>query len=254
MKAVILAAGFGTRMRPLTDRVPKPLLPVGGHPLIYYNLFLLKKYGITDLLINVHYQADLLIQKLGTGADFGMRITYSKEPAILGTGGGIKNLQDLLGSGAFLVMNADILVDINLDRLVAFHQKKGGIATLALRSDPNVTQYGALDIDTSGQIRSILGVPLQKGRFRKRMFTGIHVMETRILDFIPSGAFYSITDTYIEMLKKGEKLFGYSMTGYWADIGVPERYHKVNQQMREGEIRLSFFPDRRSKTKKGESE
>ncbi len=245
MKAVILAAGFGNRLRPLTEHLPKPLLHVGGHPLIYYNLFLLKKYGITEVLINIHYQAEKWTQVLGNGASLGMNITYSQEPKILGTGGGIKNMQTVLGDGAFLVMNGDILVDLNLDRLVTFHQEKKGMATLALRNDPDVLQYGAIDLDANNQIQNILAkIPFKKGRIRKRMFTGIHVIEPKALDYIPPGIFYSITDAYIEMLKKGEKLFGYSMTGYWADIGVPRRYHEVNREMNEGKIRLNYMRNR----------
>ena len=227
----------GNRLRPLTNHLPKPLLPIGEFPLIYYNLFLLKKYGITDVLINVHYHAEKLIQALGDGAALGLSITYSEETTILGTGGGMKNMESALGGGAFLVMNGDILVDLNLDKMVAFHQSKKGIATLALREDPDVLQYGPIDLDANNQIQNILGkIPSKKGRLRRRMFTGIHVIEPRAFDYIPGGVLYSITDAYIEMLKKGEKLFGYAMTGYWADIGLPKRYHEVNQEMKEGKI------------------
>ncbi len=251
MKAVILAAGFGNRLRPLTTHVPKPLLPIGEHPLIFYNLFLLKKYGITDVLINVHYQGEKLKQVLGNGAAFGMRISYSEETTILGTGGGIKNMESALGGGAFLVMNGDILVDLNLDKLVAFHQRKRGIATLVLREDPDVLQYGPIDLDANSQIQNILAkIPFKKARLRRRMFTGIHVIEPRALDYIPGRMLYSITDAYIEMLKKGEKLFGYAMTGYWADIGVPKRYHEVNQLMKEGKIRLNYIRNGLSVLKK----
>jgi len=242
MKGMILAAGLGTRLRPLTEALPKPLLPVGGRPLIYYNLLLLKKYGITDILINVHHQAKKIMDELGNGAAIGMNISYSEEPHILGTGGGIKKGEPFLDSGPFLVINGDILVDINIDHLVTFHQKKKGIATLVLRDDPNVSQYGDIEVDTNDQIRNILGkAPPTSVRTCKRMFTGIHIITPSGLDYIPAGKFYSIIDAYLAMLHKGEKLFGYSMDGYWNDIGVPERYREVNQAMEAGEIRLSYM-------------
>jgi len=242
MRALILAAGLGTRLRPLTDKLPKPLLSVGERPLIHYHLALLKKYGITDIVINVHYHAKTMILALGDGARFGVHITYSEEPVILGTGGGIKNLQTLFGDEAFLVINGDILVDINLDSLFAFHHKKKGAATLALRDDSDLTQYGIIETDENDQIQNILSkIPSTKGMFRKRMFTGVHILTPAVFDYIPQKTFYSITDSYIEMLRKEERLFGYSMEGYWNDLGVQKRYHEVNQEMKEGKIKLHYM-------------
>jgi len=241
MKGIILAAGLGIRLRPLTDNLPKPLLPVGGRPLIYYNLLLLKSYGITDILVNVHYQAKKIMDELGDGGAIGMNISYSEEPQILGTGGGIKKADVFLDGHPFLVMNGDILVDIDLDKLTAFHQKKKGMATLVLRDDPDVMQYGDIEVDANDRIRNILGkAPAMSVQTRKKMFTGIHIIERKGLDYIPPGRFYSIIDAYVEMLHKGEKLFGYSMNGYWNDIGLPTRYHEVNRAMEAGRIVLPY--------------
>lgn len=255
MRAMILAAGLGSRLRPLTDHLPKPLLPVGDYPVIYYHLALLKKYGITDIVINVHYHAEKLISALGDGSRFGVHITYANEPTILGTGGGIKNMQAVFagippttatlasGGEAFLVINGDILVDIDLERLFAFHKKKKAAATLVLRNDPDLTQYGIIETDDNDQIWNILSkIPDTKESLRKRMFTGIHIIEPIVFDYIPPGRFYSIIDTYIEMLKKQENLFGYFMEGYWTDIGVQKRYQEVDQQMKEGKIKLHYMP------------
>jgi NDP-sugar pyrophosphorylase family protein len=245
MKGMILAAGFGNRLRPLTDHLPKPLLPVADIPLIHYNLLLLKKYGITCLVINVHYQAKKIMAALGNGSQFGVHITYSEESTILGTGGGIKNVQSFFGNDPFLVINADILVDIDLSNLIAFHKKNKPSATLVLRKDPDMSQYGTIEIDKTDRIRNILSkVPLVKGRFRKRMFTGIHIITPKVFDYIPPGMFYSITDSYVEMLKKEERLYGYSMPGYWNDIGVQKRYQEANHQMKEGEIRLRYMKNK----------
>jgi NDP-sugar pyrophosphorylase family protein len=239
MKAMILAAGLGTRLRPLTNDLPKPLLPIANRPLIYYNLMLLKKYGITDVFINVHYQREKIIQEVGDGARLGMSITYSEEPQILGTGGGIKNIQSAIARGTFIVINADILVDLNLDKVVEFHHKKKGVATLVLREDEEVEQFGAIEVDSKDQIHNILGrVESKTDRVRRLMFTGVHVMEPRVMDYIPFAEFYSITDAYIEMLRRKEKLFGYMMRGYWNDIGVLERYKKADRDLKSGKVRL----------------
>jgi len=238
MKAMILAAGLGTRLRPLTNDIPKPLLPVGGQPLIYHHLQRLKKYGITDVFINVHYHGDKIIQKVGNGDHFGMRITYSEEPEILGTGGGIKKIQSALGDGAFIVMNADILVSLDLEELVSFHQQKGGDATLVLREEAQVNTYGVITLDPQDQIRNILGKVQSKEEAgsRRLMFTGIHIIEPKVLEYIPAGQFYSIIDAYIEMLRQDKLIAGYLMNGYWNDIGVLDRYKKANQDFEQGLI------------------
>lgn len=241
MKAMILAAGLGTRLRPLTDDLPKPLLPVGNRPLIYYNLLLLKKYGITDVFINVHYRREKIIQEVGNGVRLGMNITYSEEPEILGTGGGIKNIQSAIARGTFIVINGDILIDLNLDKLVEFHHKKKGVATLVLREDEEVAQYGAIEVDSKDQIQNILGSLPSKDRVRQLMFTGVHVMEPRVMDYVPYGKFYSITDAYIEMLRQKEKLYGYLLRGYWNDIGVIDRYKKADRDIRQGKVRLGHI-------------
>ncbi|MEK7286831.1 MAG: nucleotidyltransferase family protein [Nitrospirota bacterium] len=242
MKGLILAAGFGHRLRPLTEHLPKPLLPVGGIPLIHYNILLLKYSGITDIVINVHYYAEKIIEALGSGKGLGVHLTYSKEAEILGTGGAIKNLQSQLGDAPFLVINADILVNVDLKRLIAFHQQHRPAATLVLRKDPEQSQYGIIETDANDRIQNILSkVPLKKGRFRKRMFTGIHIITPKVFDYVPPNVFYSITDSYIEMLKKEECLYGYTMRGYWNDIGVEKRYREVNQKMQERKIRLRYM-------------
>ncbi|MFQ5949814.1 MAG: NDP-sugar synthase [Nitrospiria bacterium] len=243
MNGMILAAGFGSRLRPLTNDIPKPLLTVGDHPLIYYNLLLLKKHGVTDVFINVHHQGDKIIREIGDGNRLGMNISYSEEQEILGTGGGIKKIQSALERGTFIVMNGDILINLNLDRVVSFHRKKKGVATLVLRRNNPLDKFGVIEVDERNQIRDILGcLSWKQGRTRRLMFTGVHIMEPRVLDYVPCGRFYSITDAYIEMLRRDEKIFGYLMRGYWNDIGILDRYQKANHDLKHGIIRLNHAP------------
>jgi NDP-sugar pyrophosphorylase family protein len=242
MKAMILAAGLGTRLRPLTNHLPKPLLPVANRPLIHYNLLLLKRYGITDVVINLHYYADKLRGALGDGSELGMRITYSEEPEILGTGGGLKKVSNFFSNRSFILINGDILVDVNLDKVVEYHHRKKALATMVLREDPEVERWGTIEMDSQGRIRRIL----EKGnwvgeKLVRYMFTGIHVLEPQIFNYLPDSGFSTIIDAYTEMVKKDERVFGYVMTGYWMDLGTPERYQKAHQEMVKGLLKLSYL-------------
>lgn len=242
MKAMILAAGLGTRLRPLTETLPKALLPVGGRPLIHYHLLLLKRFGISDVFINLHHYGEKIVREIGNGSRFGLKVIYSEEPVILGTGGGVKRLCSELSAAPFIVLNADILIDIDLDDLVEFHDRKKGAATLVLREDPEADRYGPVDMDDQNRIRDILGqCDGNTGRLRRFMFTGAHLLEPKVLEFIPSDRFYSITDAYIAMVDGGERLYGYQTRGYWTDIGVPERYRDADQAMKEGRIELGYL-------------
>ncbi len=242
MRAMILAAGLGTRLRPVSGDLPKPLVPVGDRPLIHYTLLLLKRYAITEVIINLHYQGEKIRQELGSGEPFGMRISYSEEPQILGTGGGIIKVREFFKEQTFLVINSDILLDINLDKVVDYHNRKRAAATLVLREDPEVERYGAIEIDGENRIRQFLGkIPDAPKDLAKRMFTGIHVIDPGVYEYIPAGVFSPITDAYVTMLRKGERLFGFTQKGFWADLGTPERYRQVNDDLSSRRLKLSFL-------------
>jgi NDP-sugar pyrophosphorylase family protein len=242
MKAMVLAAGLGTRLAPLTHTVPKPLIPVNGHPLISYTLRYLKNYGISDIYINLHHLGDKIKAFLGDGSRFGLRIAYSEEPEILGTGGGIKKLEKELGDAPFLVINSDVLTDFNLSRLISFHHQNRGLATLVLREDPEVDRFGPVEIDSTGRIHQILGKGVKEGGvLKKRMFTGIHLVDPQVLGYLPEGIFHSITDTYIDILTQGSLLFGLEMKGFWADLGTLEEYGKINRLLTDGKINLPYL-------------
>jgi len=234
MKAIILAAGFGTRLKPLTDHMPKPLIPVKGIPLIFYNLALLKFYGITDLIINLHYLGDQIEALLGDGQRFGLTITYSHEPEILGTGGGIfKAASHLRGCGAFLVLNGDVITDLNLQSMIAYHQKMQGVATLALIPSESADSYGVLRLNQQGYIESILGKP-NEGCGLKTFFSGLHIVSENLLALPQKSAkFCIIRDVYIPQLEKGEVFAGYLHKGIWNDLGTHER-------LAEGENEISW--------------
>lgn len=239
MKAMILAAGLGTRLRPLTNTVPKPLLPVAGTPLIVWNLLLLKRYGFRDVIVNLHHLGPMIEQVLGNGSAFGLRIIYSKEPVILGTGGGIKQAEPHFSGEPVLVMNGDTLVELDLEALCSFHLSRQAAATLVLRDDPHAEQWGVVEVGSEGRIVRITG----RGRAETspttpRMFAGIHVLTPRLLRAAPKSTAFSIIDTYVSAIERGEQVLGYDLCGYWSDIGTPERYTQAERDAAAGLISL----------------
>jgi NDP-sugar pyrophosphorylase family protein len=242
MRAFVLAAGLGTRLRPLTLTTPKPLIPLNGQPLITYTLRYLRYYGITEIYMNLHHLGEKIRQALGNGSSFGVQITYSEEPNILGTGGGMKKLEKKLGTEPFLVINSDILTDFPLSQLIEFHERKKGLASLVLREDPESDRYGPIEIDAEGRIWTILkkGSPV-RGQLRKFMFTGIHMVEPELLQSIPDAIFHSITDTYIDLLLQNKTLNGLEMKGFWRDLGTLEEYGRMDQLLTEGKVALPYL-------------
>ncbi|HEY3196890.1 MAG TPA: NDP-sugar synthase [Nitrospirales bacterium] len=246
MKAMILAAGYGTRLRPLTLSLPKPLLLVGGRPLLVWNLLLLKQHGITEALINLHYRGDQIVEALGDGSRYGMRLAYSHEPVILGTGGGIEQAQSYFGNLPFLVLNGDTISDCDLTALIETHRAAQARATLAVREDSRAVDWGAVMVDADSRILQIKGEPAlaqQPATDRiavpaSYMFAGAHVLEPDVVKAIPPGP-GSIIDVYIELLRQGQPLTAYRMSGYWSDIGTPERYAAAQQDVSKGLLALA---------------
>lgn len=240
MKGIILAAGFGTRLRPLTDNTPKPLVQVGGRPLIHYSLLLLRKYGITDVVINVHYHAKKIIEALGDGSKLGMRIHYSREPVLLGTGGGIRKIFSDFSHESSIVINSDIVIEIDLAKLIHFHRQSSGAATLVLREAKTSDKFGVLEVDRDSRIRNILGKVFWKGVTKQSlMFTGLHLINKEVLDFIPKEMSSSIIDAYIKMLGQNKKLNAYITLDYWNDLGHIDRYHSVDRALKRGKLKLN---------------
>jgi NDP-sugar pyrophosphorylase family protein len=239
---MILAAGLGTRLRPLTENRPKPLLPIGGRPLLEWNLLLLKRHGITDVIINLHHLGEQIVQAIGDGSRLGLRLAYSHEPTLQGTGGGIKQAAPFLTGRPILVLNGDTLSGCDLTALVAAHRTGRALATLALREDPEAATWGPVTVDAGSRILQINGKPPLAHHVKPLpapcMFAGIHVMEPEVLDAIPPGP-GSIIDVYHGLLAKGLCLQGCRMNGYWSDIGTVERYEQAQRDAAEGRVVIS---------------
>lgn len=222
MRAMVLAAGFGTRLRPLTDQTPKPLIHVAGCPMIAYPLALLRAAGITEVIINLHHLGGQIRQALGDGSALGLSISYSEEDPILDTGGGIKKAEPFLRGDTFIVLNADSIMDLCLTQVIDWHRRQGACATMVLRPDPEQDRYGLIEIDAAHRIRRFLGQPAVTEPLTPFMFAGVHVFEPDIFAYMESGCFSITKRTYPAMLAAGCPLFGYEFRGYWRVVDTHE--------------------------------
>ena len=245
MKAMVLAAGQGTRLRPTTDGTPKALVPVAGRPMIEYALLLLRHYGIEDIIINLHHFGEQIESRLGDGRAWKLKITYSREPELLDTGGGLLKAKSFLQDGAFIVINTDALIDLNLGELIDFHGRNNAAVTLVLRPDSRADEYGSMDIDASGRVCRFLDTqsPIPRaGAPVKLMFTGVQILDPKVFDHMKEHAamrkFSTTKHIYPRMLAAGERLFGFRFDGFWQDLGTLERIREAELRMRTGQARL----------------
>jgi NDP-sugar pyrophosphorylase family protein len=219
MKAMVLAAGLGLRMRPLTLLRAKPALPVLDRPLVAHTLDAIARAGVREVIVNLHHLPESVTSALGTGRRFGLRLRYVHEPEILGTGGGPRAVRELFDGGAVLLVNGDVWFDYELIRIVATHRACGA-PTLALRGMRKGEAYTPVLRERAGRIVSIGG----GRRAGREMFTGIHVLDSRLLDRLPAGPSDSVRDLYQPMLREGARLVGVRPVGAWYDFGRPSLY------------------------------
>jgi len=231
MRAMILAAGLGTRLEPLTSIRPKPLFPVLNQPLLGITIGQLQGMGATRIVINAHHLANQ-IERYISGERWGPEVQVRVEPEILGTGGGITNCADLLRDAPFFcVINADIYHTFDLRPAIRYHTAESNLATLVLCDDPRFNQVG---IDEQGRIINIGGQAVQKSLSPARVltFTGIHLISSRLLDSMPSAGFFDIIRFYLDLASRGETIRGYQMQGgYWRDIGRIEDYKTLHRDL-----------------------
>lgn len=222
MKAMIMAAGFGTRLRPLTDKTPKALVPVLNRSVLERNIEYLCNYGIKDIIINAHYHANQIQDFVSAYKIPGGNLTVSHEKEILGTGGGIANCREFLKDNTFIVINSDILTNVNLDAAIKSHRESGDIVTMVLHSYPRFNQ---IDI-TDSKIKTIHKTTAP-GRLA---FTGIHLLEPEIFKSLPDRVYADIISVcYNPLLDSGRSINAFIETNhYWYDIGTIESYKKAN--------------------------
>jgi mannose-1-phosphate guanylyltransferase len=225
MRAMILAAGKGTRLRPLTDTTPKPLLEVAGGPMIALPLQLIREAGIEEVVINLHHLGEQIRDQLGDGAAYGVRISYSAEEPILDSGGAIAAARQFLGDETFVVLNADTAIELRLREVIDFHRTHDATATMVLRADPDAARHDAIMIDVSHRMHSILGYHNHRTAAEepgnRMMYAGIMVLEPRVFDYMGQGVFSITRDVFPRLLAAGEPLYGYVHEGYWRVLDTP---------------------------------
>jgi len=232
MKAILLAAGMGTRLRPLTEPTPKCMIPIGSKPLLEHNINWLRNYGVTDILINLHYLPHVITDHFGDGSKLGVKITYSLEKEILGTAGGVKKVADFF-DGTFLVWYGDNLSTCDVSHMADFHRAKGGLATIALYQREDVTQSGIVGLDGADRILRFLEKPRLKQVFSHWVNAGILILEPEVLEFIPvDGKPDFGHDIFPLLLTKNQPLYGYKMSSgeklWWVD--TPEDLRQVEEE------------------------
>jgi NDP-sugar pyrophosphorylase family protein len=215
-RAMILAAGLGTRLRPITEHTPKPLVPLAGHPLIAYGLGLLRANGIEDVVVNVHHLRDQVMTKLGDGSRYGVRIHYSIEEHLLDTGGGIRHAAELLDDGPVVVLNGDVVSEVPLADVLHRHEHTGALVTLVLRDDPQAARYGLFAIDASSRIRRFLGEGDSSPDLPQYMFASVQVIAPELVARMPQDRpFGTMREFYPALFRAGAPLFGYVYEGRW---------------------------------------
>jgi mannose-1-phosphate guanylyltransferase len=230
MKALVLAGGFGTRLRPLSCTRPKLLFPVGDQTQVDWTLKNLNAAGVDTVVMAVNYMAEALVRYLGpTKHDLG--IIYSREQRPLGTGGPIRKAKDLLNGEPFLVLNGDIIADIDYKRFIEFHKQKGALATVALVHVDDPSRFGAVELDLDGKIVKFIEKPAPGFAPSNLINAGIYILDPKIFDYIPEKKKVSIEREVFPILAEEKKLFGYEVRGFWVDVGVPEDYLKANNMM-----------------------
>jgi NDP-sugar pyrophosphorylase family protein len=235
MKAMVLAAGIGSRLRPLTDQTPKALLDVGGAPMIERVIRRLMAAGVTEFIVNLFHLGDRIVEYLGSQGNFGIRIEFTREAELLDTGGGLKHAARFFDDNRpFYLHNVDVLSDINLTDLLRFHQEHGALATLAVQRRPSSRQ---LVFDRDGGLcgrRSPAGLQWARGPVtdvEHLGFTGIHVLDPQIFSKMTETGVFPITRTYLRLAGEGERIIAYRADGcYWQDIGTLENLEEARRR------------------------
>lgn len=237
MHAMVLCAGLGTRLRPLTDERPKPLVPLLGRPLASYALARLAAAGVRHVVCNTHHLGEQVGPALAPYAQkLNLALDTVHEPVLLGTGGALKNALPKLGNEPFFVCNGDVLAAPDLGALKALHAKLGARMSLVLRDDPRAEKLGAIDVDDSGRVRRILGEgPEPEGRYRRCVFTGVYLVNADLGDDLPENGCV-VRHTMRRLLARGEVIAGLVDNGPWYDLGTIESYVSVHRGLLDGSI------------------
>ncbi len=241
-QAVVLAGGMGTRLRPLTNNRPKPLLSILGEPCVEYTLRSLSSAGVDQVILTAGYRAEDMINKIGNGRQLGINMEYNIEKTPAGTAGAVKLLESKL-HGTFLVASGDVLADVDLKALVEQHKRTGAVATMALTRVDKPEEFGIVGLNEEGRIARFKEKPKTEEVFSNLINAGIYVVEPEVLPLIPEGQMFDFSkNLFPKLLEKGLPIFGFPLSGLWKDIGRPSDLLEANILMAERRGKERTFP------------
>lgn len=241
MKAVILAGGEGTRLRPVTGSMPKPLVPLLGRSVMEHILLLLRQNGFSEVCAALHYRAEEIMAAFGDGSSLGVALCYRVEQRELGTAGAVKNCADFYGSEDFLLISGDAACDFDLAALWQRHRESGAAVTIALRRESTPLRFGLAVTDAQGDVRGFIEKPDWPAVVSDLVNTGIYVLSPRAMAYVPEGKSFDFArDLFPLLLRSGERISGMELAGYWRDIGTPLSYYQCCVDALEGRFRLDI--------------
>lgn len=232
MRAIVLSAGYGTRLWPLTEDRTKPAIPILGKPLVGYVAEYLAGYGIDEIVVNLHHRPESVRRALGDGSHFGVKLHYVEEPEILGTSGALDNTRAFFERETFVVVNGKIITDIDLNAALATHRNSKAIATLVLLPNARRERFSVIETE-GGRIKGFAGMPVDSGAGPvPLMFTGIHILEPRILEYVPRGVFSdSVVHVYPKAIAHGEIVAAHVASGKWRELSTLKRYLEISVEL-----------------------
>ena len=231
MKAIILAGGKGTRLRPLSCNTNKVMVPLLNRPFLEHIIYYLRKHNICEIILTLGYLPEQIQSYFGDGSKFGVKITYLVEEFPLGSAGAAKNAEGLLDD-SFIVLNGDIFTDFNLTDMLAQHRDGNAITTMALTPVNNPTIYGVVETDSQGKVTCFKEKPRRDEIATNMINAGIYILEPEILSYIPSNKFFTFErDIFPAFMERGQVIYGYPFEAYWTDVGTPELYLKLHHDL-----------------------
>ena len=233
MRAIVLSAGYGTRLWPLTEDRTKPAIPILGKPLVGYVAEYLASYGIDEIVVNLHHRPESVRRALGDGSAFGVKLYYVEEPVILGTSGALDNTREFFEQETFVVVNGKIITDIDLRAALETHRSSNALATLVLLPNTRRERFSVVETE-DGRVKSFAGMPVENdvAASAPLMFTGIHIMEPRILEYVPRGVFSdSVIHVYPQAIANGEIVAAHVGSGKWRELSTLKRYLDISIEL-----------------------
>jgi len=250
MKAVVMAGGFGTRIQPLTNSRPKPMLPIMNKPMMEHTMMTLKDLGITEFIVLLYFKPETIKDHFGDGSDFGIKITYVVPDDDYGTAGAVKLAQEYIGDDNFIIISGDLVTDFDFQKIFDYHAEKKSKLTITLTSVDNPLEFGVVIADEEGKIEKFLEKPSWGEVFSDTINTGIYIIEPEILEYIPKNENYDFgKDLFPKLMREGIDLMAGYSEGYWRDVGNPESYRDVYDDILTGKVKFNIdgettpFPD-----------